>query len=179
MASETSPPEPDDGLARCTLVKGPDSKGTHGMSLWRVIGFSTLAAAIVGCATTHGNLSSSAERLERSSYALARDTRGPDFGGSGYESDARRLADESHDFRRVLLDRRADERDVESAFNDVSRSYHALRDEVDRSDSQRARANLKPVTEAYLDVEREMGGYGERQRRASRDDYERERRDRY
>ena len=43
---------------------------------------------------------------------------------------------------------------------------HALRDEVERSDSREARIDLKPITESYLDVEREMGGYPERQARA-------------
>jgi hypothetical protein len=36
-----------------------------------------------------------------------------------------------------------------------------------------ARIDLKPVTESYLDVEREMGGYPERQARAD------DRRERY
>jgi hypothetical protein len=41
---------------------------------------------------------------------------------------------------------------------------------VDRSDSREAQLDLKPVTEAYLDVEREMGGY-----RGDRDRYARDR----
>jgi hypothetical protein len=142
--------------------------------MMKVIPLAAAFAALAGCATTHGNLASSADRLERNSYALAQDA---DFGSSGYENDARQLADETHDFRRAIADRRADDRDVQAAFEDVSRSYHALRDEVDRSDSSRARADLKPVTEAYLDVERAMGGYSDRHRYA-RDGYERDH-DRY
>jgi hypothetical protein len=46
---------------------------------------------------------------------------------------------------------------VKESFGRLSRSYHALRDEVERSDSREARIDLKPVTESYLDVEREMG----------------------
>jgi hypothetical protein len=144
-------------------------------ALVKVLPLAAALAISAGCATTHGNLASSADRLERNSDALARDA---DFGSSGYESDARRLAEETHDFRRTLADRRAGDRDVQAAFEDVSRSYHALRDEVDRSDSTRARADLKPVTEAYLDVEREMGGYKDGHRRYARDGYERDR-DRY
>ena len=150
------------------------------MGVTKVIAITAALAALAGCATTHGNLNSSAERLERNSYALARTSDRSDFASSSYEHDARALADQAHDFRRVLIDRRSDSRDVEAAFSDVSRSYHALRDEVDRSDSTRARADFKPVTEAYLDVEREMGGY-DRSRHASRDDdyRDRDRRDRY
>jgi hypothetical protein len=57
------------------------------------------------------------------------------------------------------MDSRADRRDLDVAFESLSRSYHDLRDDVDRSDSREAQLDLKPVTEAYLDVEREMGGY--------------------
>src|SRR5262249_2161896 len=120
---------------------------TNGMT--KVIGLAAVMAAFAGCATTHGNLASSADRLERNSMALVRDSRMNEYSGSGYEHDARALADQAHDFRRVLSDSRADDRDVQAAFEDVSRSYHALRDEVDRSDSTRARADFKPVTEAY------------------------------
>jgi hypothetical protein len=46
---------------------------------------------------------------------------------------------------------------VKESFERLSRSYHALCDEVERSDSREARIDLKPVTKSYLDVEREMG----------------------
>jgi hypothetical protein len=106
---------------------------------------------LAGCATTHGSLATSADRLERDAAELARDTR-----DSSAASDARQLADQAHDFRRTVEDRRADERDIQIAFEELSRDYHALRDEVDRSDSREDEVDLRPVTEAYLDIEREM-----------------------
>jgi hypothetical protein len=133
-----------------------------------------LLLALAGCATTsHGNLVSSTDRLERSADALARHDRGGrDVSGSGYSysREADELAEEAHDFRRALEDRQGDRRDLDSAFDSLSRAYHALRDDVDHADSRDAQLDLKPVTEAYLDVEREMGGY------PAKDRYARERR---
>jgi phage shock protein A len=108
-----------------------------------------------GCATT-SSLTSSADRLERNAEALAQNSRGE---SGGYSRDARELADQAHDFRRTVNDRRADSGDVKEAFEALSKDYHALRDEVDRSNSREAALDLKPVTEAYLDIERGIGGY--------------------
>ncbi len=72
---------------------------------------------------------------------------------------------EARDFRRTLEDRRADDDDVEDAFRDLSARYHALRDEVERSRDRDAELDFKPVTEAYLDVEREMRRVDGRERR--------------
>src|SRR5690349_20860200 len=125
-----------------------------------------MMAALGACATTHGGLRSSADRLERNADALARDSR---FESSGYSHDARELAAETHDFRRTVEDSHADRRDIDAAFAQVSNRYHALRDEVDRSDSRQAQLDFRPVTDAYLDVERAMGGYPSDTRRSSRD----------
>ena len=111
--------------------------------------------AMGGCATTGGNLSSSANRLERSAYALQDEARDEDE-RSGFQRDARELAEEAREFRRVVEDRDSSDSDVQDAFNDVSRRYHAMRDEVDRSDSRDASEDFQPVTEAYLDIERVM-----------------------
>lgn len=119
-----------------------------------VIPVVTLMAFMGGCASSpHGNLGRSAERLERNSAVLARD----EYGRYAREADA--FADEARDFRMAVMDRRADRHDLDVAFESLSRTYHDLRDDVDRSDSREAQLDLKPVTEAYLDVEREMGGY--------------------
>jgi hypothetical protein len=118
--------------------------------------------ALAGCATTHGNLAGSADRLERNADALARDSRDTqqDFGTTNsYSRDARQLADQTRDFREALADRNADDRDVKAAFERVSHSYHVLRDDVERGGSHEAQVDLRSVTEAYLDMEREMGGY--------------------
>ena len=124
------------------------------------------AVGLAGCASTQGNLASSAERLERSADELRADAR-DDGASGGYYRDAQAFADESRDFRRTLDDRRADRGDVKDAFRDLSEHYHALRDEVERSSDRDAQRNFQPVTEAYLDVEREMRRYDEHDRYAS------------
>jgi hypothetical protein len=126
--------------------------------------------AVGGCATTGGGLSSSASRLERSTYAL-HDEAQDDDARSGFQRDAQELAEEAREFRRVVEDRSSDDDDVSDAFNDVSRRYHAMRDEVDRSRSREAESEFAPVTEAYLDVEREMRSRDGKDRdRYARDD---------
>jgi len=123
------------------------------------------ALGLAGCATTQGNLASSAERLERSAEELRADAR-DDSASSGYYRDAQQFAEEARDFRRTLDDRHADREDVQDAFRDLSGRYHALRDEVERTRDRDAEIDFKPVTEAYLDVEREMRRYGDRDRYA-------------
>jgi len=123
------------------------------------------ALGLAGCATTQGNLASSAERLERSAEELRADAR--DEGASGgYYRDAQEFAAETRDFNRTLEDRRADRDDVQDAFRDLSSRYHALRDEVERSHDRDAELDFKDVTEAYLDVEREMRRVGDHDRYA-------------
>ena len=121
------------------------------------------AVGLAGCATSNGSLASNAERLERSAVEMQGDAR--DDGSRGYYRDAQEFAAEARDFRRTLDDRRADDDDINDAFRDLSARYHALRDEVERSRDRDAELDFKPVTEAYLDVEREMRRVGDRDRR--------------
>jgi hypothetical protein len=121
----------------------------------------TLLAA---CATTRIDLTSSADRLERNAHAMAQDVREDADSPSGFSRDARALAEDARDFRHVVEDHGAGDTDVKRAFERVSRSYHAVRDDADRSDSRTAREDLRPVTDAYLDLEKAMGGYPERDR---------------
>jgi hypothetical protein len=126
------------------------------------------AVGLAGCVTTHGSLENNAERLERSAVELQADARND--GSNNYYRDAQEFAVEARDFRRTLEDRRADDDDVEDAFRDLSSRYHALRDEVERSRDRDAELDFKPVTEAYLDVEREMRRVdGDRRDRIARD----------
>ena len=134
---------------------------------------SAFAIGLAGCATTSGGLASSAERLERASSAFQRDAH-EGREGRGVERDARSLADEAKDFRMTLSDRRADDRDLRAAFQDLSRSYHAARDEVERDRSRDSAREFAAVTDAYLDVERAMNSSD-----ARRDRYARDERDRY
>ena len=104
------------------------------------------------CATTHNNMMTSAGRLERSADAFAGYTRG-DF------PDAREFADQAHDFRETVD--RAGDREVILAYEQLWRSYQALRHEVERSDSRQAQVDLKSVTRAFRDVVRDISGYAD------------------
>lgn len=123
-----------------------------------------MAVALAGCATTpHGGLHRSADRLDRNAQAFAQDAQDAPrgyAGGSGYAEDAQDFANRAYEFRRTVEDSDASRSDVRASFNDLSRSYNALRDEVQRSGSSDASRDLQPVTQAYLDVEDDMGGAG-------------------
>lgn len=110
-----------------------------------------VALAMAGCATTNTGLSSSAQRLERSTEVMARNA-----DDNGVRKDARSLYEETRDFRQTLADSRADRKDVREAFDDLSRSYHALRDEVEGSRDRETERDFDSVTSAYLDIEREI-----------------------
>lgn len=125
--------------------------------------------AVGGCATTSGGLGSSATRLERNAYAL-QDEAQDDDARSGFQRDARELAEEAREFRRTVEDRSSSKEDVREAFSDVSKRYHAMRDEVERSQSREAEQEFRPVTEAYLDVEREMRSRDDDRDRYASDD---------
>lgn len=138
---------------------------------------SLMAVALTGCATTrHGGLDRSADRLDQNAQAFVQDAEEAPRGYSentGYTEDARDFADRAHEFRRTVEDsedRSADDRDVKASFDELSRSYHELRDDVERSGGEDSRRDFDPVTRAYLDVEDEMGGAG--QGRYSESDYD-------
>jgi hypothetical protein len=126
-----------------------------------------MVMALAGCATTrHGGLDSSADRLDRNAQAFAQDSEEAPRGYSentSYTEDARDFADRAHQFHRTVEDRDegggdVTDRDVKASFDELSRSYHALRDDVEKSEDPAARRDMQPVTQAYLDVEDNMGG---------------------
>ena len=125
---------------------------------------SLMVVALAGCATTrHGGLDRSADRLDRNAQAFAQDAQEAPraySGGTGYTQDAQDFADRAHEFRRTVEDPNSDRRAVAASFDSLSRSYHALRDHVERSGGSNARRDMRPVTQAYLDVEDDMGGAG-------------------
>lgn len=128
---------------------------------------SLMAVALAGCATTrHGGLNRSADRLDRNAQALAQDAqnapRGYNQGSSSYTEDAQDFAVRARNFRRTVETSDANQADVKSSFDELSRSYHALRDAVEHSGDSVARRDMQPVTRAYLDVEDDMGGAGSR-----------------
>jgi hypothetical protein len=121
-------------------------------------------AGLAGC-TTRANLTNAAVNLEYNANALERDagdelartddtTDDPRTGG--YARDARALARSAHELR-VAVEERASDGEVRAAFARVSRSYHAVRNEVTHSDSHQARRDLVPVTDSYRAVEHELG----------------------
>ena len=116
--------------------------------------------AALGCVTPRSSLTNSAERLERSTDSLARTVRDEPASEAsrGYTHDVQALADDAHALRRASEERSATDSDVRAAFDRVARSYHEVRDDVDHSDDRAAREDLRPVTQSYLDVERDMGG---------------------
>lgn len=146
---------------------------TAGRAGWFIA--SLMAVALAGCATgRHGGLDHSADRLDRNAQAFAQDSEEAPHGyneNTGYTEQARDFADRAHEFRRTVEDEGTDNRDVKASFDELSRSYHELRDEVERSGDEDARHNMQPVTQAYLDVEDDMGGAGPS--RYSESDYDR------
>jgi hypothetical protein len=123
---------------------------------------SLMAVALAGCATTrHGGLDRSADRLDLNAQALAQDAQEAPRGYSentSYTEDAQDFADRAHEFHRTVEEQGSDDREVRASFDDLSRSYHTLRDDVEHSGDRDARRDLQPVTRAYLDVEDDMGG---------------------
>lgn len=110
-----------------------------------------MVIAMAGCASSGPTLSSAVDRLEDSSFALERRAE-----QRSVREDARELSEEARDFRQTLIHYRRERLDVGRAFADLSRSYHELRDEVERSRDRETEHYFDPVTEAYLDVERQI-----------------------
>jgi hypothetical protein len=138
---------------------------------WAAAATALLAAG--GCVETRGSLTGAAERLDHNAHAMARDTSdapAADEYPASYARDVRQLADDTRDFRDTAAERGASDPDTRASFRRLSRSYLMVRDEVDHSESPEARSDLKPVTDAYLDVEREMGGYPARHASAADED---------
>jgi hypothetical protein len=141
-------------------------------------------AGLTACATTtRVNLSNAAQNLEYDANALVEDSAGvrdsgeaaaptdarsegptdyPRYGYSHeYTRDARALARNAHELR-VAVDERASDSEVRAVFDRVSRSYHAVRDEVAHSDSLQAQRDFAPLTDSYRSVEHELGIYESR-----------------
>jgi hypothetical protein len=134
----------------------------RGVDTAKAVAAALAACALLGIAacatTTRGSLVSSSDRLESDTEALARDARDTEY-PADFRADTDRLADAAHEFRRTVEDSSASDADVRAAFDRLGRAYHRVRDEVKDSDSGRAHEDLRPVTNAYLDIENQMGGH--------------------
>jgi hypothetical protein len=123
-----------------------------------------LFLAVGACADLRSSLTGSTLRLQRSADLLAEDAANvtPPADDEeypvNYSRDAHALAADARELRHTV-EEGASDTDIKVAFNRVSRSFHAVRDEVDHSDSDRARADLRDVTAAYRDVEHDLGEY--------------------
>lgn len=131
-------------------------------------------AGLAGCATnSRANLTNAADNLEYNANALVHDAgnqvaRSSDevtprsdetvTYASDYARDAHALARDAHEFRQVV-DEGGTDRAVREAFDRVSRSYHAVRDEVAQSENPQARRDLAPITDSYRALQHELGIY--------------------
>jgi hypothetical protein len=122
-----------------------------------VIAMGMAVALLAGCTTTQTRTVTAAESLERSAEAFAAGTcYEPSAGCSTnrYLPAARAFADQAKRFGQTL--QRAGDQEVVLAFERLWRSYHTLRDEVDRSPDRQARSELKSVTRTFIDVQRQV-----------------------
>lgn len=124
-----------------------------------------------GCVSPRANLTGAADNLEFNANTLVRDAH-DDSARTDYQPtygrDARSLADSAHDLRRSI-DERASDAEVRVAFDHVSRSYHAVRDEVAHSGDLQAQRDFGAVTDSYRRVEHDLGVYPDRDREARAD----------
>jgi hypothetical protein len=127
-------------------------------------------AGLAGCALNHRvNLTNAAENLEYNANALVRDAGNQvarsdevkprsDETVTNYARDAHALARDAHEFRE-LVDQGGSDHAMREAFDRVSRSYHAVRDEVAQSENPRARSDLASLTDSYRALQHELGIY--------------------
>ena len=116
-----------------------------------IIALGALVALLAGCTTTHARASRAADGLEHSVEVFT--------ARACYEPNpaclaARGLAEQTHEFRQTLDT--AGDAEVVSAFKRVWRGYQALRGEIDRSGDRQFRPDLKPITQAFIEVQRNV-----------------------
>jgi hypothetical protein len=127
------------------------------------LGIASLAlVAAAGCATTsQDNLTSSANQLANNARVFARNTSdvpGPAPSDSSYARDAQQLADDAQTFSQAASGKSANDSDVRAAFDQLSRSYAAVRDDMNGiNGSQWIKENWRVLTQAYNNVAREFG----------------------
>ena len=133
-------------------------------------------AGLAGCVTnTRVNLSNAAQNLEYNANALVHDTGHEKIRGDErtdvttdyshysheYARDAAALARNAHELR-VAIDQGASKGEVHAVFDRLSRSYHAVRDEISQSDSLEARRDFGPLTDSYHALAHELGVHVDR-----------------
>jgi hypothetical protein len=127
-----------------------------------LVAISWLAVVLVaGCETTHTRTARAADKLEQRIEAFD--------AGACYQSSAacsspqefaaaRWFAGQVREFRETCEN--GGDQEVVFAFQSLWRRYHALRDEVYRLRDRRLEVDFKPVTQAFVDVQRDVkNGY--------------------
>lgn len=127
-----------------------------------LVPISWLAIALVaGCETNHTRTAGAADKLEQRIDAFA--------AGACYQSSAacfspeqlaavQWFADQVQEFRETCV--YGGDQDVVFAFQHLWHTYHALRDEVYRPRDRQLQVEFKPVTQAFVEVQRDVkNGY--------------------
>jgi hypothetical protein len=114
---------------------------------------SAVLMCLAACATTRNPLADSADTLNHNAQAFAQQS---DAMTPALRQDAHQLADSTLEFRSVVGVNGTDSASAKTAFEDVSRSYHRVKADVDQVGTPNSEADLRPVTEAYQNVERVM-----------------------
>jgi hypothetical protein len=130
-----------------------------------ILGMASVAlVAAAGCATTstsQDNLSSSANQLATNARVFAKNTSdapGPGPSDGSYARDVQQLADDAQNFSQAASGRSATDSDVRSAFDQLSRSFAVVRNDMDGIDgSEWIKQNWHVLAQAYNNVAREMG----------------------
>jgi len=114
-----------------------------------------LLGLLVGCATT-GGLGTAANRLDNSAQRFYEQLLAQPAPGHS-ASDAAMLVDATRDFDRAVNHNRSRE-NLRPSFERVAERYHHLRRQLDNRDygDWYGRSGFDRVTEAYLDVDRQM-----------------------
>jgi hypothetical protein len=127
-----------------------------------LVAISWLAVVLVaGCETTHTRTARAADRLEQRIEAFA--TGACDQSSATCSSRqqlvaAHLFADQVQEFRETCEN--GGDQEVVFAFQRLWRGYHALRDEVYRLRDHQLQVDFKPVTHAFVDVQRDVkNGY--------------------
>jgi outer membrane murein-binding lipoprotein Lpp len=130
---------------------------------------SCMLAGLAGCAATatRDNLASTADRLQQNAELLSEDAHyTPAHSDDAFSRDTHSLAADAQDFRRTVEDHRTDSGEIQASFDHLSRTYHAVRDEVNHTDNLQAQRDFRPVQDTYRDIEHELGLYPDREARA-------------
>ena len=127
-----------------------------------LVAISWLAVVLVaGCETTHTRTVTAADKLEQRIDAFAAgacDQSNAACSSRQQLAAARWFADQVQEFRETCEN--GGDQEVVFAFQRLWRSYHALRDEIYRLRDRQLQVDFKPVTRAFVDVQRDVkNGY--------------------